>query len=168
MYNLSSSKSEDGVSGPSSSNTLSDRSSKRSNVRKTRNVPIKSIPDLRFEQSYLASIRGFIHEEDDQKARLMKSSQWNDSEVKSQIEGESKNSDSNLLDITTTRSSHGEPELWIGRLRIEWFPLLYLTLRDQLLSPIVQGAVFGMAGLAYGQFRSFLITRRNVNRQTRN
>lgn len=154
-------------SSASSSSDLSDRSSKRSNVRKSRNVPIKSIPDLRFEQSYLASIRGFVHEEDDQRARMIQKPERNHSESKSQNEDESKYSESKSLKISTTRSSHGEPELWLGRLRIDWLSLLYLTLRDQLLSPIVQGAVFGIAGLAYGQFRSFLIARRNINRQTR-
>ena len=168
MYNVNSAKIQDGVSELSSNSAFSDRSSKRSNEGKSRNLPIKSVPDLRFEQSYLASIRGFIHEEDGQKARMIKNSEWNHSESsKSQIEGESKKSDSHLLDIKTTRSSHGEPELWLGRVRIEWLPLLYLTLRDQLLSPIVQGAVFGMAGIAYGQFRNFLIARRNAAQQNR-
>lgn len=161
MYNVNSAKIQDGVSELSSNSAFSDRSNKRSNERKSRNLPVKSVPDLRFEQSYLASIRGFIHEEDERKAEMIKNSESS----KSQNEGESKKSDSHFFDIKTSRSSHGEPELWLGRVRIEWLPLLYLTLRDQLLSPIIQGAVFGMAGLAYGQFRNFLIARRNAAQQ---
>lgn len=153
--------SEDEVNDSASSSHVSDRSGRRSTKRsKNTNIPIKSVPDLRFEQSYLASIRGFIHEEDDQIAKAIKNC-----ENSTPIDLKNKKSESHLLDVRTTRSSHGEPELWLGRLRIEWFSLLYLTVRDQLLSPIIQGAVFGMAGLAFGQFRNFLIARKSSGRQ---
>jgi Autophagy receptor ATG43 len=136
--------SEDEVNDSASSSHVSDRSGRRSTKRsKNTNIPIKSVPDLRFEQSYLASIRGFIHEEDDQNAKAIKNS-----ENSTPIDLKNKKSESHLLDVRTTRSS-----------------LLYLTVRDQLLSPIIQGAVFGMAGLAFGQFRNFLIARKSSGRQ---
>lgn len=158
----------------SSDSDFSNRSKRR---KQSRDRSIKSIPDLRFEQSYLASIRGFIHEEDDRrkdklfndvgkKQQRHSSIQEEFERHRSQTEEYVKNQDSDKSKISMTRSTHGEPELWLGRLRIEWLPLCYLTIRDQLLSPIIQGAVFGIAGLAFGQLRSFLIARRSATRQT--
>ena len=51
---------------------------------------------------------------------------------------------------------------------IRW-PLLYLTVRDQIMSPIIQGAVFGVGGLALSQLSAFLVARRqlgNTNTQS--
>lgn len=40
-------------------------------------------------------------------------------------------------------------------------PLLYITLRDQLVSPLVQGALWGLAGLSFGHIKAFLASRRS-------
>ena len=47
------------------------------------------------------------------------------------------------------------------------WPLLYLTVRDQMLSPILQGAVFGIGGLALGHVRTFLQARRQTRADAR-
>lgn len=39
-------------------------------------------------------------------------------------------------------------------------PLLYVTLRDQLVSPLLQGAIWGLAGLAFGHVRAYLALQR--------
>ena len=39
------------------------------------------------------------------------------------------------------------------------FPILYVTVRDQLLSPLVQGAVWGLGGLLLTQVRLYMSTR---------
>lgn len=42
-------------------------------------------------------------------------------------------------------------------------PLLWVTFRDQLLSPLVQGAVWGLVGVSIAQFRSYYIASRQLN-----
>ncbi|PWN87363.1 hypothetical protein FA10DRAFT_213621, partial [Acaromyces ingoldii] len=96
-----------------------------------------SIPDMRFEQSYLASIRSLIHEVSTTEAA-------DDLKRKSGFDNE---------------KVDGNPEIWLGRLRIEWWSLLYLTVRDQILSPVIQGAVFAVGGIALGHVRAFIVAR---------
>lgn len=62
---------------------------------------------MRFEQSYLASIRGFVHELDPEEAQ----------EEKQEAKGEK---DAASSTIVKGKGPKGEPELWIGRLRIDW------------------------------------------------
>lgn len=50
-------------------------------------------------------------------------------------------------------------------------PLLYVTFRDQLLSPLVQGAMWGIVGLCLtqgkGALKAFLFAPRSQRRQGR-
>ena len=39
------------------------------------------------------------------------------------------------------------------------FPIFYVTVRDQLLSPLVQGAVWGLGGLLLTQLRQYISAR---------
>ena len=77
-------------------------------------LPITAIPDMRFEQSFLASIRGFVHEVEHDTAEELKGERREGSGEKPKKHGEKKRN------IVATRSRTGEPELWLGRLRIEW------------------------------------------------
>ncbi|PWN22308.1 hypothetical protein BCV69DRAFT_281314 [Microstroma glucosiphilum] len=122
------------------------------------------IPDMRFEQSYLASIRGFIHELEPAQARREKKEAIAASRRKHRgvIEEEGGVGEEEEVGEEEgerwieARNPKGEPELWIGRLRIDWVPLLYVTFRDQLLSPLVQGAVWGVVGLCLTQGKGAL------------
>ncbi|PWN44754.1 hypothetical protein IE81DRAFT_345446 [Ceraceosorus guamensis] len=119
------------------------------------------LPDLRFEQSYLASIRGYVHELEHEAAQDIKAARKEGDDLAEKTgganlkEGEKgerlvvdEASQSGAKKVQLSKSPKGEPELWLGSLRIEWVPLLYLTIRDQLLSPLIQGAVWGLAGIA--------------------
>lgn len=135
------------------------------------NLPINPsalIPDLRFEQSYIASIRSFIHELEPSQAHREKiaarkaeheegGSGWH-------IGGDPEDEDDEPR-FVEARNPKGEPELWVGRLRVDWVPLLYVTMRDQILSPMVQGALWGVVGLFLGQargsIRQYFVERRN-------
>lgn len=66
------------------------------------------IPDLRFEQSYIASIRGFIHELEPEQA----------AQEKARAGGE--DADGQEKAVVEARGPRGEPELWVGRLRVDW------------------------------------------------
>lgn len=116
-------------------------------------MPLTSIPDMRFEQSFLASVRGFIHEVKSNEAALAikrEHVEGEEEEAEAEAEGEKgartkkqAPAEDPLVDDTlgaglhpihgrepredeaahTVVASHaptGEPELWIGRLRIEW------------------------------------------------
>jgi hypothetical protein len=75
---------------------------------------------MRFEQSYLASVRGFVHEYDDSSADEMK---------KEQKAGKEKSDDrakEKVPDVVSKRSPTGEPEIWLGRLRIQWLVCQYI------------------------------------------
>ncbi|SPO20679.1 uncharacterized protein UTRI_00155 [Ustilago trichophora] len=107
---------------------------------------LPTLPDLRFEQSYLATIRGFLHE-DQPTAAEDESSSLNE-----------KQDHHHKVEITHSNAKDVH-ELWLGNLRVEWFPILYVTVRDQLLSPLVQGAVWGLGGLLFTQIRQYTATR---------
>ncbi|KAF8526522.1 hypothetical protein BU17DRAFT_62016 [Hysterangium stoloniferum] len=81
-----------------------------------------SIPDLRFEQSYLRSLRRFIHFED----------------VKPQEDKEGKS-------VRSAEAAGSGP--YGVPLVIDWGWVLYVTARDQILSPFAQGAVLAVAAL---------------------
>lgn len=80
---------------------------------------------MRFEQSYLASIRGFVHEVEGVAAEEMKEKRIEDDERRhtgiskegGTLDAKDKHSAPKVM---TARSPRGEPELWLGRLRIEW------------------------------------------------
>lgn len=70
---------------------------------------------------------------------------------------------SRIAPLVTTVSYLADFFLSIHPYRNRW-PLLYLTVRDQILSPIVQGAVFGVGGIALSQLKTFLAVRRRNGR----
>lgn len=96
------------------------------------------LPDMRFEQSYLASIRGFIHELEPAQAKREKKEAIAASRRKHRAEkvaeGEGDGGEKESLgagqeeDVADeegerwieARNPKGEPELWVGRLRIDW------------------------------------------------
>ncbi|PWN27732.1 hypothetical protein BDZ90DRAFT_170559 [Jaminaea rosea] len=174
-------------SAASSSSSSSAGSSRRpSRRRRSKASPptaaslLPTIPDLRFEQSYLASVRGFIHELSPEQAEREKDEavrrgmrrgekeahEGLDGLVVAGRVGDDDDDDDDEVDekagmgreartqAVKKEEGHGEPELWIGRLRIDWLPLLHLTLRDQIFSPLVQGAIWAVVGTFLGQARS--------------
>ena len=69
---------------------------------------LPTLPDLRFEQSYLATIRGFLHED-----RPEDSSSSGDAE-KGNVEGEDEEDHHHKAAITHSKSGNNEHELWLG------------------------------------------------------
>ncbi|SPO34912.1 uncharacterized protein PSFLO_00383 [Pseudozyma flocculosa] len=126
---------------------------------------LPAVPDLRFEQSYISTIRGFLHETDKEQAQQEKSEELDEKRSSGQrddAEGEVEVGDESSSaapqkphHLQRTRASDGEREIWIGALRVEWVPLLYVTIRDQVLSPLVQGAVWGIGSILLGKFSAF-------------
>lgn len=69
---------------------------------------LPTLPDLRFEQSYLATIRGFLHEDQPHAESLDAS------------EEEEKGEDHHHKVELTRSSIKDGHELWLGNLRVEW------------------------------------------------
>ncbi|KAG8993715.1 hypothetical protein FRB90_000615 [Tulasnella sp. 427] len=95
-------------------------------------VHLPKIPELRFEQSYLLSIKPFIHS-------------GNEEDVEAGSRKEKAKKDASMLVqegvLTETDSVYGVP------LRIDWGSVAWVTLRDQVISPLVQGAAWGTASV---------------------
>lgn len=127
---------------------LSNRNAASSSARKgaragagapTIGVSPAVIPDMRFEQSYLASVRGFIHELEPAQAKREKKEAIAASRRKHRAReaaegegvgsGEKEHGGSSEEEEVAeeegerwieARNPKGESELWIGRLRIDW------------------------------------------------
>ena len=94
-----------------------------------RHVP--PIPDLRFEYSYLRSVRPLVHVE----------------RVHSQSSpGVDEKGKGVVLDISKppTAATITPQE----RITIQWIRLIWITTRDQVLSPFLQGALWCVSALA--------------------
>lgn len=74
---------------------------------------LPTLPDLRFEQSYLATIRGFLHE-DRPSASNDEFSEKQDGSEKGEAEDHH-----HKVEITHSKAKD-EHELWLGNLRVEW------------------------------------------------
>lgn len=78
---------------------------------------IPTLPDLRFEQSYLATIRGFLHEERPSSGSDDKSDTFDEKRYL-QVDGVSEDHH-HKVEITHSKAKD-EHELWLGNLRVEW------------------------------------------------
>jgi len=88
------------------------------------------IPDLRFEQSYLKSIARYIHRVD---------TPTEETEEKTQKE-------ETIEDVALTRRIDNSPK---DIYSIEWGKVCYITVRDQVIMPLVQGLVLGIASFYF-------------------
>ena len=88
------------------------------------------IPDLRFEQSYLKSIKGFVHVEEGPQTRVIVEGKGKGKEELPQEAAQVRRDVSPIID-----SSH-------HLVRIDWSQVAWITTRDQIISPLLQGALW--------------------------
>ncbi|KAF4564705.1 hypothetical protein EYR36_002644 [Pleurotus pulmonarius] len=86
---------------------------------------IPAIPDLRFENSYLRSIRPFFYVR-----RIY-------------VAPDAKEPDYDHADVALAASHKAAIS---EEIIIDWAKVLWITTRDQVISPFLQGAVWGIAG----------------------
>ncbi len=101
------------------------------------------IPDLRFESSYVRSVRRYIDIE-----RVGPSPDPSDTDTLTPIGDDYENvetaSDSDGQDTKSSSEDAGV----VARagpseiIRVQWKSVIWVTLRDQLISPLVQGALW--------------------------
>ncbi|KAG9313449.1 hypothetical protein JVU11DRAFT_5772 [Chiua virens] len=89
------------------------------------------IPDLRFEQVYLKRIQGCIHVEPIAQDVREKVGVQPDAEF--------------------TASTHAMPLINSSQqiVRVDWGQIAYITFRDQVMMPLLQGVLWGIVGTYY-------------------
>jgi hypothetical protein len=93
---------------------------------------LPAIPDLRFEQSYLKSINGFVHVEE-ASPELEVVDEGGKSKEKAQEDEQASTIKRDVRPIVD--SSH-------HLVKIEWSQVIWVTTRDQVISPLLQGALW--------------------------
>ena len=88
------------------------------------------IPDLRFEQSYLKSIKGFVHIKEGPQERGIVEAKDKGKEELPQESAQVRSDVNPIVD-----SSH-------HLVRIDWSQVAWITTRDQVISPLLQGALW--------------------------
>ncbi|GAA5859314.1 hypothetical protein JCM8547_001979 [Rhodosporidiobolus lusitaniae] len=112
-------------------------------------VPIPPIPDLRFEQGVLASLRPFIH-----RVPLPSSSSSSSSTLSTEGEKRTATAEKTAL-ASTSLTAEGPNEA--GRaevdvfdlsegVRVEWGQVAFVLVRDQVIFPLLQGALWAVGG----------------------
>ncbi|TBU27017.1 hypothetical protein BD311DRAFT_666390 [Dichomitus squalens] len=93
-------------------------------ITERRRIP--PVPDLRFEYSYLRSVGQYVHLE-------------RPNQTRSSEKGKEKAADVEEEQEESAATGSGEV------LHVQWGRILWITTRDQLLSPLLQGALWGVA-----------------------
>ncbi|KAF8814673.1 hypothetical protein BYT27DRAFT_7249721 [Phlegmacium glaucopus] len=99
------------------------------------------IPDLRFEYSYLRSIRPYIQIERSTSASVSTGVQPVDSALEDQeyerinIPGDEKETEGNARTLILTSEI----------VHVQWRKVIWITLRDQVISPLLQGSLWALA-----------------------
>ncbi|KAG1862799.1 hypothetical protein DFJ58DRAFT_775194 [Suillus subalutaceus] len=93
------------------------------------------IPDIRFEQTYLSRVQTCLHVEE--------------------IAGKGGGVDPPLsTDDSFTAATHVSPVITSSQqiTRIDWGKLAWVTVRDQVIMPLLQGMLWGVVGTYYHPF----------------
>ncbi|KDR80195.1 hypothetical protein GALMADRAFT_242475 [Galerina marginata CBS 339.88] len=102
---------------------------------KTRGLP--AIPDLRFESSYVRSVQGYVSVERVDRASF-------DVDLDGQ-EGR-EDEDFETVDAGSRRESKGKAVVRKEeKITVQWNKVLWVTVRDQVVSPLLQGALWALA-----------------------
>lgn len=104
------------------------------------------LPDLRFEQGYLMSIMPFFHFD---RAKASTIEPENAAYHASSKRPEDPDLDQNRNCGSTLKASGTEDnEYYFGsNFSVEWKMIIFVTLRDQLIYPLLQGCLWGSASL---------------------
>ncbi|POY71420.1 hypothetical protein BMF94_5733 [Rhodotorula taiwanensis] len=116
-------------------------------------IPVPPIPDLRYEQGVLASLQPFIHRVPASPATSttapsahgVKGEETEKHELKVEA-AETATLAARDLTAEAKGGSERQSDIFLGPLRIEWGRVVYVIVRDQVLSPLVQGVLWGVAG----------------------
>ncbi|KAL8278523.1 hypothetical protein RQP46_009015 [Phenoliferia psychrophenolica] len=125
---------------------------RKAEARAAGRIPVPPLPDLRYEQGILASIRPFIHRIGPGKTPVEETAKEGGEKGKAaerEREEEEGAMASTSLSAEAAKDGRGDGDLFgaTPTLRIEWAQVAYVIFRDQLLFPLLQGAAWGLAGM---------------------
>ncbi|KAF6764286.1 hypothetical protein DFP72DRAFT_1059283 [Ephemerocybe angulata] len=107
----------------------------------------QAIPDLRFEYSYMRSLQSFV--------KITRTEVYEPSRKPVPLEDDSDEGSYEKLDFDSETGQPGEGE--VGRnaaattvsstevIEVQWGKVLWITTRDQVISPLIQGALWAIA-----------------------
>ncbi|KAK7462832.1 hypothetical protein VKT23_007409 [Stygiomarasmius scandens] len=105
-----------------------------------RRPSLPPIPDLRYEYSYLRGVRRYIHVEKNLGPSHPSHSHVSSEDAETEDLYEKSRQREKTDVIAVGRSPAGPSEI----ITVQWAPLLWVTVRDQVLSPLVQGCVWAV------------------------
>ncbi|WVN85228.1 uncharacterized protein L203_100373 [Cryptococcus depauperatus CBS 7841] len=91
------------------------------------------LPDLRFEQSYLLSIRPFLKPRPQSKSSIASKGE--------KLEQQKQTAGTALVQS----ADQDEVFIWGSDVDVDWANIAWVTFRDQFFAPLIQGAVWGWA-----------------------
>ncbi|GAA5870313.1 hypothetical protein JCM16303_001960 [Sporobolomyces ruberrimus] len=118
-------------------------------------IPIPPIPDLRYEQGILSSLKPFLHS-------VTPSTTTTPTSGKGKEKRETEEHQEKLETVAKTvlassqltaqgderhERKGDQSDALMGPLTIEWGMVSYVILRDQVVFPLLQGVLWGMAGI---------------------
>ncbi|EIW55309.1 uncharacterized protein TRAVEDRAFT_153692 [Trametes versicolor FP-101664 SS1] len=99
-------------------------------IAERRRIP--PVPDLRFEYSYVRSVAPYVHIEQ------MSSEQ-------ASIPTSEKGKEKAVEGVDAVEPTTGATRQVTDVVRVDWGRIVWITTRDQVISPLVQGALWGVA-----------------------
>ncbi|GAA5953405.1 hypothetical protein JCM8115_000516 [Rhodotorula mucilaginosa] len=113
----------------------------------TERIPVPPIPDLRYEQGVLASLQPFLHRVPATASATAEAAGDETEKHERKVETAEKVSlAARNLTAEGTSAPDRPSDIFLGPLRIEWTRVAYVIVRDQVLSPLIQGVLWGVAG----------------------
>ncbi|BGP21701.1 hypothetical protein Rt10032_c01g0404 [Rhodotorula toruloides] len=114
-------------------------------------IPVPPIPDLRYEQGVLVSIRPFLHRIDNDAVPAQRRGGCQGAENEKKVLTAEKSALASAQ-LTAEGSSKRESasDVLMAPLRIEWSKVTYVIMRDQVVFPLLQGIAWGVAGFYLG------------------
>ncbi|GAA6040726.1 hypothetical protein JCM8097_000897 [Rhodosporidiobolus ruineniae] len=143
-----------------------DSSDEDDEARADERVPVPPIPDLRFEQGVLASLRPFIHRVPrPSSSSSSSSSSPSSASLPPPAEKTTASAEKQALVSTSlTAESSGQAGATAGELdvfdlsegvRVEWGRVGYVLLRDQVVFPLLHGILWALGGYYLSAFWSW-------------
>jgi len=136
--------------------------------KNTASARLPVIPDLRFEHSYLRSIQPYVHVErlstEDNQSRptdvgLIDRAILEEEGFETLDTSLGKEGESVLVQPPAGVEAQGEPRGPSEIIRIQWKNVAWVTVRDQVISPLLQGALWALASYYVRPFSAELGSR---------
>ncbi|KAM0754329.1 hypothetical protein T439DRAFT_175668 [Meredithblackwellia eburnea MCA 4105] len=138
----------------------------RKEERRKGQIPIApAIPDFRFEQGVMASLRPFLHrgeelplsaseeEEEDEGAEVLEKKEEEKEHLQRRAKRQREEALTSLVSlgrITQESAKDNSPDIFVTSISVDYPSVIYVLFRDQIFAPLVQGVIWGVGGMVLG------------------